>query len=84
MRIQYQFELATGLCTLELNVMVRDNQFHVTTGVYTSPVGVGEHIEAAVLDFLQKFKQSCGLDWVNGSVFQNLPLPAAADTAITR
>jgi len=83
-RIQYQFELASGLCSLELNVMVRDNLFQVTTGGYTSPAGTGEHIEVAVLDFLQKFKHSSGQDWVNGSVFQNLPLPAAAAPAITK
>ena len=75
MRIQYQFELASGLCLLELDVMVLNNLFQVTTGGYTSPAGTGEHIEAAILDFVRCFKQAKGQDLVNGRILRNLPLP---------
>ena len=75
MRIQYQFELASGLCLLELDVMVLDNLFQVTTGGYSSPAGSGEHIEAAILDFIRQLKQAKGQDLVNGRILRNLPLP---------
>ena len=78
MRIQYQFELASGLCTLELDVMVCDNLFQVTTGGYTSPSGSGEHIEAAMLDFVRQLKLAGGQDLVDGRIFRNLPSSAAA------
>jgi hypothetical protein len=74
MRINYQFEMASGLCTLELDVMVRDQLFYVTTGGYESPKGTGEQLEAALLDFARNFKLAGVNDLVDGRIFHNLPV----------
>jgi len=74
MRINYQFEMASGLCTLELDVMVRDQLFYVSTGGYESPKGTGEQLEAALLDFSRNFKQAGVQDLVDGRIFRNLPV----------
>ena len=76
MRISYQFELAAGLCTLELDVRVLDNQFCVHVPGYESPKGTGTKIEEALLDFAYHFKQANAADLIDGRVFRNLPLPA--------
>ena len=78
MRIQYQFELASGLCALELDVVVRDNLFQVTAGGYTSPAGTGEQLEAAILDYIRRLKQARAQDVVDGRILRNLPLSPTA------
>jgi hypothetical protein len=74
MRINYQFAMASGLCTLELDVMVRDQLFYVTPAGYESPRGTGEQLEAALLDFTGNFKQAGVKDLVDGRIFRNLPV----------
>lgn len=74
MRINYQFEMASGLCTLELDVVVRDQQFCVTPAGYESPKGTGAQLEAALLDFANNFRQAGVNDLVDGRIFRNLPV----------
>jgi len=74
MRINYQFAMASGLCTLELDVMVRDQLFYVTPSGYESPKGTGEQLEAALLDFARNFKQAGVQDLVDGRFLRNLPI----------
>lgn len=74
MRINYQFEMASGLCTLELDVVVRDQLFYVTPFGYESPKGTGEQLEAALLDFANNFRQAGINDLVDGRIFRNLPV----------
>lgn len=74
MRINYQFAMASGLCTLELDVMVRDQLFYVTPAGYESPGGTGEQLEVALLDFALNFKQAGVKDLVDGRIFRNLPV----------
>ena len=74
MRINYQFAMASGLCTLELDVMVRDQLFYVTPAGYESPRGTGEQLETALLDFAGNFKQAGVKDLVDGRIFRNLPV----------
>lgn len=79
MRINYQFEMASGLCSLELDVMVRDQLFYVTAGGYESPSGTGEQMEAAILDFANNFKQAGVKDLVDGRIRRNLPRSAGSE-----
>ncbi|MBU1437046.1 MAG: hypothetical protein KJ930_09990 [Gammaproteobacteria bacterium] len=79
MRINYQFEMASGLCSMELDVMVRDQLFYVTPGGYESPKGTGEQLEAALLDFARNFKQAGVKDLVDGRIRRNLPLSAGSE-----
>jgi hypothetical protein len=74
MRITYQFEMAAGLCTLELDIRVLDNQFCVRACGYEAPKGTGATIEAALLDFVHNFKKAGAADFIDGKVFRNLPL----------
>lgn len=76
MRITYQFEMAAGLCTLELDIRVLDNLFCVQACGYESPKGTGAKLETALLDFADNFKQANAADFIDGRVFRNLPLPA--------
>jgi predicted peroxiredoxin len=79
MRINYQFAMASGLCSMELDVMVRDQLFYVTTGGYESPKGSGEQLEAALLDFADNFKRAGVKDLVDGRIRRNLPRSADAE-----
>lgn len=74
MRITYQFEMAAGLCTLELDIRVQNNQFGIEACGYEAPKGTGATIEAALLDFANNFKKAGAADFVDGKVFRNLPL----------
>lgn len=71
MKINYQFEMAAGLCTLELDVMVRDQQFYVSPCGFESPKGTGVQLEAALLDFARHFKEAGVNDVVDGRIFRN-------------
>jgi hypothetical protein len=74
MRMTYQFEMAAGLCTLELDIWVQNKQFCVQVCGYESPKGTGAKMEEALLDFANNFKKASVKDFVDGKVFQNLPL----------
>jgi hypothetical protein len=74
MRITYQFEMAAGLCTLELDIWVQNNQFCIQACGYEAPKGTGAKMEEALLDFADNFKKASVTDFIDGKVFRNLPL----------
>jgi hypothetical protein len=80
MRITYQFEMAAGLCTLELDIRVHNNQFCVQACGYESPNGTGIRMEEALLDFANNFKKASAADLIDGKVFRNLPWSGAPES----
>ncbi len=79
MRITYQFEMAAGFCTIELDIRVHNNQLCVQACGYESPKGTGSRMEEALLDFANNFKNASATNFIDGKVFRNLPLSGAPE-----